>query len=223
MLIENPIRWMDLGSLIEFDRWAVLEWTHSVEMALAVMVLHHFPPSVPQLWIGQAYQPAQATAYRLGAPNACLSSDKMDFQFSQGSQTGSGRLESRQTFSTPLPLLTFLFAIWCFSFYLQLCPSSSVSPDLTQSPPPDSPAWPSQNGIRLVVRVKIPVVCFGKSSVVTALTRDGSSIKAAGGKPINVFGTARTRSLPVHSSLQQWCTDAILGTCWGGGNKFMAG
>lgn len=100
---------------------------------------HGSPPlslSIPQLWIGQAYQPAQATAYHLGAPNACLSSDKMDFQFSQGSQAGSGRLESRQTFSTSLPLLTFLFAIWCFSFHLQLYPSSSVLPDLTQPPPP---------------------------------------------------------------------------------------
>lgn len=47
MLMENPIRWMDLGSLIEFDHSAVLEWTHSVEMALAVMVLHHFPSPSP--------------------------------------------------------------------------------------------------------------------------------------------------------------------------------
>lgn len=92
---------------------------------------HGSPPlslSIPQLWIGQAYQPAQATAYRLGAPNARLSSDKMDFQFSQGSQTGSGRL-------SPLLYLSWLF---CLLFGVPPSPTVCLSICLTRprSAPP---------------------------------------------------------------------------------------
>lgn len=132
--MENPMRWMDLGSLIGFDHSAVLEWTHSVEMAMAVMVLQHFPPPSPSCGLVRpinlhrlqpiAWEPQTPACHQIKWISNSVKAPRL------------GGLESMQTFSTSLPLLTFLFAIWCFSFYLQLCPSSSVSPDLTQSPPP---------------------------------------------------------------------------------------
>lgn len=61
----------------------------------------------------------RASAYRLGAPNACQSSDKMDFQFSQGSQTRIGRVVNRQNFAALLPP-DFLFVI-CFSLSISDC------------------------------------------------------------------------------------------------------
>lgn len=54
----------------------------------------------------------RALAYHPGAPIACQSSDKMDFQLSQGSQVGSSRMEGGRTCAAPLPLPTSV----CCSF-----------------------------------------------------------------------------------------------------------
>lgn len=75
-------------------------------------------------------------AYHLGAPIACQSSDKMDFQLSPGSQAGSGRMENRQASAAPLPLLTLclLFVFLLLSpTVLGPCPSSPLSTALALS------------------------------------------------------------------------------------------
>lgn len=75
-----------------------------------------------------------ASAYHLGAPIACQSSDKIDFQLSQGSEAGPGRLENRQTSAAPLPLLLlviFFFlsptALGLFSLPHSLLPSLCIT------------------------------------------------------------------------------------------------
>lgn len=101
-----------------------LEWTLLVETIICSTCSPHSPPS-PSLhpsaveWSGlSTTEPQPITT---GAPIACQSSDKMDFQLSQGSQAGSGRMENRQTSAAHLPLLTFCLLLGFFSFYLLLC------------------------------------------------------------------------------------------------------
>lgn len=72
----------------------------------------------------------RASAYHLGVPIACQSSDKMDFQLSQGSQAGFCRMGEQGGFScssaSPGLLVCYLF----FSFHLLQC----LAPLLLLSP-----------------------------------------------------------------------------------------
>lgn len=101
----------------------------------------------------------RARVYQLGAPIACQSSDKMDFQLSQGSQARSGRMENRRTSVAPLPLLTF-----CQLFVFLFRSPGVLGP--CPSPPPSAPALSvlsdvlagaTRNEYRLVVKVQIPM------------------------------------------------------------------
>lgn len=125
-----------------------------------------FIPTSPSLSSG-VVRPInhRASAYHLGAPIACQSSDKMDFQLSQGSQARSGRMENRQTSAAPLPLLTF-----CLLFvFLQLC--SALVPLLLSSLPSSClsdllAGWlehEKKKKKRLVVKGQIPVHNSGGS------------------------------------------------------------
>lgn len=96
-------------------------------------------PLSPSLHSSAVVRPInhRASAYHLGAPIACQSSDKMDFQLSQGSQAGPGRMENRQTSAALLPLLTFFCLLFGFLLVSRTvfwaCPSSSLSTPLTPS------------------------------------------------------------------------------------------
>lgn len=70
-------------------------------------------PPLP-LPIGQAYQRAGGSGYRPGASDACLSSDKMDFQLSGGSHTGSARLGRLSALLHPASVCDLFF----FLFFL---------------------------------------------------------------------------------------------------------
>lgn len=80
-----------------------------------------FHPFIPQQFGVVRSINCRATAYHLGLPIACQSSDKMDFQLSQGSQAGFCKMGSRLTSSAPLTsrwLFVFLFlspSVICFS------------------------------------------------------------------------------------------------------------
>lgn len=70
----------------------------------------------------------RASAYHLGAPIACQSSDKMDFQLSQGSRAGPGRMENRQTLAAA-PLLCLGRLSVCYLFFsFDLLPHSASVP-----------------------------------------------------------------------------------------------